>query len=329
MKVIRLLALTLLAVPVMPVTAQQGRGVAPSYPSQPAPVVVGPAVGSDAQARLMARRAAITDAQRQLAEMIYGVRIDSQTTVRDFVTENDSIRSNISAVIRGAQVVDTRYLQDGVCEVDMELPVSRVAGVVGTRVAYSGDVFRATGTGVPNPVIEQERPEVIVPEAEPDWRALIISATGTGAVPPRMAGTGQGFAMAKRAATLDAYRNLGENIQGVRINSDTFVRNFVTESDEIRSRFEGYIRGAQIVETRELPDGIVEVEMQIALDGLGNILPLPSVPSPRPQPNYPPQQGYQQAPQDAYRATGQGAPAAPPSMQYRTAPAPAEKQFQQ
>jgi hypothetical protein len=168
-----------------------------------------------------------------------------------------------------------------VVEVDMELPVHRIQGLVNVRFAYPSDVFRATGTGVPNPVAEPARPAVIVPEAEPDWRSLIISATGTGAAPAHLAGTGQGYAMARRAAQLDAYRNLGENVMGVRIDSQTTVRNFVTERDDIQSRFNGFIQGAQIVEVRELPDGIVEVEMQIALDQLGNILPLPSRATPR------------------------------------------------
>ena len=39
---------------------------------------------SEGQKKLFARQAAIKDAQRQLSEIIYGVTIDSNTTVKDF-----------------------------------------------------------------------------------------------------------------------------------------------------------------------------------------------------------------------------------------------------
>jgi hypothetical protein len=80
-----------------------------------------PAKGSDAQKRLMARRAAVADGYRQLAELINGVRVDSETVVRDFVTESDVIRTQVSALIKGAQIGDTRYLSDGSVEVDVTL----------------------------------------------------------------------------------------------------------------------------------------------------------------------------------------------------------------
>jgi hypothetical protein len=74
-----------------------------------------------AQARLMAERAAKVDAMRNLLEEAYGVTITSTTTVRDFITQNDTIRARVDAFIRGAKIIDTRYLQDGSVETDMEV----------------------------------------------------------------------------------------------------------------------------------------------------------------------------------------------------------------
>ncbi len=74
-----------------------------------------------AQARLMTERSAKLDALRNLLEQAYGVNITSTSTVRDFITQNDTIRSRVDAFIRGAKVVDTRYLDDGSVEVEMEL----------------------------------------------------------------------------------------------------------------------------------------------------------------------------------------------------------------
>jgi hypothetical protein len=41
--------------------------------------------------------------------------------VRNFITENDTIRARVDAFIRGARIVDTRYLSDGSAEVEMEI----------------------------------------------------------------------------------------------------------------------------------------------------------------------------------------------------------------
>ena len=76
---------------------------------------------NQAQARLMTERAAKVDAMRNLLEEAYGVTIRSTTTVRDFITENDTIRARVDAYIRGARVIDTRYLDDGSVEVEMEI----------------------------------------------------------------------------------------------------------------------------------------------------------------------------------------------------------------
>lgn len=76
------------------------------------------------QARLLAQRAAVSDAYRQLAEAVNGVQVLAETTVKDFVTESDSIRLSVSAVIRGAKPVgQPRYLSDGTVEVDVSMPV--------------------------------------------------------------------------------------------------------------------------------------------------------------------------------------------------------------
>lgn len=76
---------------------------------------------NQAQARLMAERAAKVDAMRNLLEQTYGVTIKSRTTVKDFITQNDTIKARVNAYIKGAKVIDTRYLSDGSVEVEMEI----------------------------------------------------------------------------------------------------------------------------------------------------------------------------------------------------------------
>jgi hypothetical protein len=76
---------------------------------------------NQAQARLMAERAAKVDAMRNLLEEAYGVTIKSRTTVKDFITQNDTIKAKVNAYIKGAKVTDTKYLSDGSVEVEMEV----------------------------------------------------------------------------------------------------------------------------------------------------------------------------------------------------------------
>lgn len=79
-----------------------------------------PEKGGMAQKRLMARRAAQADAYRQLAEVLNGVHVDSETSVKDFVTQSDTIRTSVSALVKGAMAVATRNMSDGSVEVDVE-----------------------------------------------------------------------------------------------------------------------------------------------------------------------------------------------------------------
>jgi len=95
---------------------------------------------------------------------------------------------------------------------------------------------------------------------EPEW--LVV--TGTGAPNPGKPPS-QGKLMAKRAAEMDARRNMLEQIKGVPIDSTTYVKDFMTQSDSIRSQIDGMIKGAQVIATRFNDDGTVEVDLQIDL----------------------------------------------------------------
>ncbi|MCX7918977.1 MAG: LPP20 family lipoprotein [bacterium] len=82
--------------------------------------------GTPAQARLLAQRAAQADAYRNLAERIKGVRIEGETTVQDFITRDDRIRTRVDAVIRGARVVSARELPDKTFEVVVEVRLADI-----------------------------------------------------------------------------------------------------------------------------------------------------------------------------------------------------------
>jgi len=82
---------------------------------------------SEARRKMKAERAALVDGQRKLLEYIKGLRVSSRTTVNDFATENDEIRTQIDGVIRGSrQEGEPKWSEDGICEVKVVLDLSEL-----------------------------------------------------------------------------------------------------------------------------------------------------------------------------------------------------------
>ena len=74
-----------------------------------------------AQARILARRAAIADAYRQLLEMTQGVQVDAETTVEMMMTTSDIVRTKVSGIIKGARITSENITTDGAYEVTMQI----------------------------------------------------------------------------------------------------------------------------------------------------------------------------------------------------------------
>jgi len=85
-----------------------GQGVAPTMTSSPA------------QAYALAKRAAIADAYRLLAEKVKGVRIEGSDKIKNMMVQRSEVRTFVDAVIAEAEIIETIF-KDGLCEVEMEL----------------------------------------------------------------------------------------------------------------------------------------------------------------------------------------------------------------
>ncbi len=91
-----------------------------------------------------------------------------------------------------------------------------------------------------------------------------ISVTGQGVAPMNTSSPAQAYALAKRAATADAYRLIAEKVKGVRIDGQDLIKNMMVKRSTVRTSVKAMVRNANVVETT-FKDGLCEVEMEILL----------------------------------------------------------------
>ena len=101
-----------------------------------------------------------------------------------------------------------------------------------------------------------------------NWDEGKIVATGIGVAPARAVNIAQAKAMARRAAVVDAYRQMAEIIGGVNVNSESTVENFMTTSDVARTKVNATIKGARVIKEGMTPDGAYEVTMVVPMFGV-------------------------------------------------------------
>lgn len=93
-----------------------------------------------------------------------------------------------------------------------------------------------------------------------------IQAVGMGVAPESTVSPAQALALAKRAAIVDAYRQIGEKMYGIRINANDTIRDAIAQNSTIKGRVQALIKNAEITETA-YKDGLCQVNMEVKLDG--------------------------------------------------------------
>ena len=131
----------------------------------------------------MARRAAIVDAQRNLAEQVNGVQVDAETTVENFVINSDIVKTKVSALIKGAIVVEEHAMPDGSYRVVMSMPLY---GAQGLAAAVMPAIRDMTPPVPPPPVISATITTEITTQIRTNGTAytgVIVDASGMGLKP--------------------------------------------------------------------------------------------------------------------------------------------------
>ena len=200
--------------------------------------------------QLKATRAAELDADRLLAERIYGLQVDSETTVQDLAAGDDAIAGAVSATLVGSISTEKpEYLPDGRVQVVRAVKIREVIDTLnrvikGKRLDDGSIVTTADNTKTNREVKDK-----------------VIDVMGNAALP---GSEGHQKIMAKRAAEMDAYRRLAGRMMGVKIDGNTTVRDFALEHDEILASLSQVLKAASPTGIKyNKSDGSCEVTMEI------------------------------------------------------------------
>jgi hypothetical protein len=200
--------------------------------------------------RLKATRAAELDADRLLAERIYGLQVDSETTVQDLAAGDDKIAGAVSATLVGSITTEApEYLPDGRVQVVRAVKIREVIDtlnrVIKGKRLEDGSLVTTSDNTKTNRTTNDK----------------IIDVMGNAALP---GSEGHQKIMAKRAAEMDAYRRLAGRMMGVKIDGNTTVRDFALEHDEILASLSQVLKAATPTAVKfNKTDGSCEVTMEI------------------------------------------------------------------
>ncbi len=78
---------------------------------------------SPAQAMALAKRAAVADAYRQMAEKLYGVQINAKDTIKNAALYDSRIVSQVNGLVKNASITEHTF-KDGLFIVRMELKMN-------------------------------------------------------------------------------------------------------------------------------------------------------------------------------------------------------------
>jgi len=167
-------------------------------------------------------------ALRELGDRVFRATIAKAKTVGDLAAENKGIYDKLSALVADAAVTKRQTRDDGSVQVRVQVDTAKLNVALGLKT--------------------------------PVFTSAMVRLSNTQYTPIY---TTRGRLAAEKAAQLVADRNLLEQIQGVLINSQTTVQDFALQNDQVTSRVEGMIRGAETVSTRYFSDGTVEVTRRV------------------------------------------------------------------
>lgn len=117
------------------------------------------------QAREMTRTAAWSVALANLLEVVNGIRVDAQTTIKNHVTTDAEVQTRIEGMVKRASVIKEEELPTGEYKITVQMHVQP-------------GILPPTQNPAPPPVIVKERPKSS-PKTQTPYTGVLIDARGT------------------------------------------------------------------------------------------------------------------------------------------------------
>ncbi len=188
--------------------------------------------------RLMSIMAAKTDAQRKLVETVYGFKVRSTEQVENLVAANyeGKTESKTAARIKGIKIEKVVYDKDKrIAKATAVVQLARIMNIDGLDVDLKNKVFRRTGFGT-------------TPKGD------------------------KSSIQALRAAEVDAYKQLAQEVVGFTLESQTTVENFMLKSDTIKTKVMATSYLADMVDYGWDEYGDAFVKLSLNLDEVADML---------------------------------------------------------
>ena len=144
--------------------------------------------------------------------------------------------------------------------------VQEIKEPINTTINIECPVGECSAPSQSVPVTQLEVPTKIEVE-EPQLNRndkVVVSVIGQGVAPVDTLSPAQAYALAKRAATADAYRLIAEKVKGVKVEGQDSIKNMMVKRSSVRTSVSAMIKNANLVETT-FKEGLCEVEMEITL----------------------------------------------------------------
>ena len=153
-------------------------------------------------------------------------------------------------------------------EVSQEASIIEEVPAPSTSMNAPSNIVDNSAPSSNNVANDPQTDEYVIPNT-PLLRAsniIIVRAVGMGVSPENTISPAQAMVMAKRAAIVDAYRQVGEKMYGIKLNAKDTIKDAVSKNSTVRTKVNAIIRNAEIVESK-FKDGLFQVEMEVKLDG--------------------------------------------------------------
>ena len=188
--------------------------------------------------KMMAIMAAKNDAMRGLTEQVYGLKVRSSEEVKNMTADSyvGKTDSKTSATLSGIKITDVIYdSQKDIAKATATMTANEIVNIEGANVALKGKVFKHVGFGTSSP------------ENAGPLKAL-------------------------RAAQIDAYKQLAQQIAGFTLESQTSVENYMLKSDLIQTKVQASLALAEIVDFGWDNSGDAYVKMILKVDEVAAML---------------------------------------------------------